>query len=73
MVLRLSRVKSEEKFFGLAGLSEQFVEQRLAKSQAEATINPRKKTERLLLEARWLSFKNRNKSSREQSRINQGS
>ncbi|MDJ0573756.1 MAG: hypothetical protein QNJ65_01135 [Xenococcaceae cyanobacterium MO_234.B1] len=34
----------------VAGLSEKFVEERIAKSIEEANINPNKKTERLLLE-----------------------
>ncbi len=48
----------------VAELSEKFVDKRLEESLEEAKINPTKKTKRLLLEARWLSAKNRTKSSR---------
>ena len=48
----------------VAELSENFVDKRLEESLEEAKINPTKKTRRLLLEARWLSAKNRTKSSR---------
>ena len=51
---KIESSKVRREVLQVARLSEKFVEQRLAKSQAEATINPRKKTERLLLEARWL-------------------
>ena len=60
---KIESSKVRREVLQVARLSEKFVEQRLAKSQAEATINPRKKTERLLLEARWLSLENRSKSS----------
>ena len=48
----------------VAGLSEKFVEEKLAQSIEEAKINPSKKTERLLLEARWLSSENWGKNSK---------
>ena len=47
----------------VAGLSEKCVEEKLVKSIEEAKINPSKKTERILLEARWLSSENWGESS----------
>ncbi len=47
---KIESSKVRREVLQIARLSEQFVEQRLAKSQAQATINPKTKTERLLLE-----------------------
>ncbi|MDJ0689395.1 MAG: hypothetical protein QNJ41_12880 [Xenococcaceae cyanobacterium MO_188.B32] len=49
------------------------MEQRLVESRAGATINSRQNMEKILLELDGCMNENRSKSSRKQSRINQGS
>ncbi len=57
----------------VADLSEKFVEERLEKSIQKGKSPQRQKTERILLEARWLPFKNWDKNSRRYNWINQDS
>ncbi len=52
---KVSSSKLRREVVKVAELSEKFVEDKLAKSIEEAEINPKKNTERLLLEARWVS------------------
>lgn len=70
---KIESSKVRREVLQIAQLSERFVEQRLAESRGDATINSRQNTTRILLEARWLSFENRSKSARKPIRINQDS